>query len=220
MLLFYLQQNDKKIEALQELVQIKPDIKGKEIFFFLTQDKFFKGVIMYDKKEKKAYVYCIKSNHKFETFSKWINLKSQSYQRKIILGEEFSGTAIQEISGGLEFRFATIDEQSEKKLLIFSKNGLHSYEVRVFNKVVQDVYLPFPINTIERTLGFEDIIHIRETQLVNKEINHTPFALMKKNGQVYRRVDCTLVIKENITCKNCSKLKKLCNKFNEESYLK
>jgi hypothetical protein len=68
----------KKLEALQELVHIKPDLKGKEVYFFPTLDKYFKGIIMYDGKEKKAYVYCIKSDRKFETFSQWINiLKSQ-----------------------------------------------------------------------------------------------------------------------------------------------
>ncbi|RHZ86144.1 hypothetical protein Glove_54g111 [Diversispora epigaea] len=182
---------------------------------------------MYDKKEKRLTYIVLKV---IPNFTRPSIASILAIKEKILPGEEFSGTAIQEISGGLEFRFATIDKQSEKKLLIFSKNGLYSYEVCVFNKVVQDVYLSFPINAIERTLGdiiniihyvffvqichgqstigFEDIIHIRGTQLVNKEIDHTPFALMEKNGQVYRQVDCTLVIKENITCENCSKLKK------------
>jgi hypothetical protein len=193
----------KKLEALQELVHIKPDLKGKEVYFFPTLDKYFKGIIMYDGKEKKAYVYCIKSDRKFETFSQWINiLKSQrlfkgnrsaiatiflepnptcpsiasilcetdylpywkatslinpsdillSIKEKILPGKEFFGTAIQEISEGLEFRFIAKEGQPEKKLLIFSKSGLHSYEVYILNQIVQEKYLPFPVKAIKRTL--------------------------------------------------------------------
>ncbi|CAG8605495.1 5830_t:CDS:2, partial [Diversispora eburnea] len=55
---------------------------------------------------------------------------------------------------------------------------------------------------------FEDVMQIRGTQLVCNEKDHTPFAFMEKNGQIYRRVDCTLVVKENFICENCFKLKK------------
>ncbi|RHZ53790.1 hypothetical protein Glove_437g23 [Diversispora epigaea] len=217
---------------------------------------------MYDGKEKKAYVYCLKNNCKFETFSKWINnLKSQrlfkghrsvlatiflklnpthqsiasilcetnhepywkttllinaqdillNIKEKILPRKEFSGTAIQEINEGLEFKFAIKDGQPEKKLIIFFKNGLHSYEICILNKIVQDIYLLFSIKAMERTIddiiniiryvfsvkvcceqstvGFEDVIQIRGTQLVRNEKDHTPFAFMKKNGQIYRRVD-------------------------------
>jgi hypothetical protein len=51
-------------------------------------------------------------------------------------------------------------------------------------------------------------MQIRGTQLVRNEKDHTPFAFMEKNGQIYRRVDCTLVVKENFICENCFKLKK------------
>ncbi|CAG8436595.1 9372_t:CDS:10 [Diversispora eburnea] len=127
----------KKIEALQELINARPDLKGKEIYFFPTLD-----------------------------------------------------------------------------------NGLHNYEVRVFNKVVQDIYLPFPIETIKRTLNdiiniiryvfsaeichgqsFEDVVQICGTQLVRKEKDHTPFAFMEKNGQIYRHLDCILINK-NIDISN------------------
>jgi hypothetical protein len=165
---------------------------------------------MYDGKEKKAYVYCIKSDRKFETFSKWINsLKVQrlfkghrsapatiflepnptrlsiasilnetnyvqywkksylinisdillSIKEKILPGQEFSGTSVQRINNeSLEFRFVAKDEQPEKKLLLYSKNGLYNFEVHVFEKIVQDIYLPFSTKKMERTL--DDILNI------------------------------------------------------------
>ena len=68
----------KKEEALQKLIRIRSDLKGKKIYFFPTLNKFFEGVLMYDIREKKAYVYCTKSDHKFETFCKQIiHLESQ-----------------------------------------------------------------------------------------------------------------------------------------------
>ncbi|RHZ67777.1 hypothetical protein Glove_299g50 [Diversispora epigaea] len=164
---------------------------------------------MYDGKEKKVYVYCLKNNCKFETFSKWINnLKNQklfkehrsaltkiflkpnsTYQlivsilceinyelywkttllinvqdillnikEKILPGKKFSEIAIQEINKGLEFKFTIKDEQPEKKLIIFFKNGLYSYEIHILNKIIQDIYLPFPIKAIEKTI--DNIINI------------------------------------------------------------
>ncbi|RHZ83510.1 hypothetical protein Glove_91g32 [Diversispora epigaea] len=198
-----------KKEALQELIQIRPDLKEKKIYFFPTLNKYFEGVLMYDIKEKKSFLYCCKRDQRFETFSQWINsLKNRGlfkghrsaiatiflepnptsspiatilrepdyklywkktllinsieiikfFQDKILPGEEFAGTAIKEISEGLEFRFPTKEHQPEKKLLIFFKSGLQSYEVRIFNKVVQDIYLPFLVKAMKRTLN--DIINI------------------------------------------------------------
>jgi hypothetical protein len=63
----------KKAEALQELVRIKPNLKGKRVYFYPTLDRYFEGVLMYEAKEKKAYVYSAKDNRKFDTFSKWID---------------------------------------------------------------------------------------------------------------------------------------------------
>ncbi|CAB5347123.1 unnamed protein product [Rhizophagus irregularis] len=62
----------KKIETLQELVHIRPDLKGKTVYFFPALDKYFEGVIMFDAKEKKAYIYSVKNDRKYDTFSKWI----------------------------------------------------------------------------------------------------------------------------------------------------
>lgn len=187
---------------------IKPDLKGKTVYFFPTLDKFFEGVIMYDVKEKKAYVYSVKGDHKFDSFYKWINyLKNQkcfkghrsavaniflkpnpsspsiasilhtsdytpywkmttlintediisSIQEKISPGGEFAGTVVQKISGGLEFHFFK-ERQLEKKLLVLTRSGLHKYEVYVFDRIVQEKYLPFPIKEMERTL--DEIINL------------------------------------------------------------
>ncbi|CAB4425036.1 unnamed protein product [Rhizophagus irregularis] len=190
-----LPKQQKKTEALQELVCIRPDLKGKTLYFFPTLDKYFEGVLMYDVKEKKAYVYSVKNDCKFDTFFKWMNyLKNRGYfkgkrsaaatiflkpnptspsiasilntdydytpywktttltntedilsfiQEKILPGGEFAGTAVQKINGGLEFNFFK-EGQREKKLLIFTKNNLHKYEVYVFDQIVQEKYLPFP----------------------------------------------------------------------------
>ena len=49
-------------------------------------------------------------------------------------------------------------DQLEKKLLILIKSGLHRYEVYVFDRIVQEKYLPFPIKEMRRTL--DEIINI------------------------------------------------------------
>ena len=73
--------------------------------------------------------------------------------------------------------------------------------------------------------GFEDVTHLRGTQLVNNAQNsskeHTPFAFLEKQGQpdeAYRHTDCILVVKDknknkNI-CENCEKLKKTMQQIN------
>ena len=80
-----------------------------------------------------------------------------SIQEKILPGGEFAGTAVQKINEGLEFHFFK-KGQLEKKLLILIKSGLHRYEVYVFDQMVQEKYLPFPIKEIRRTL--DEIINI------------------------------------------------------------
>ncbi|GBB84074.1 hypothetical protein RclHR1_10700002 [Rhizophagus clarus] len=73
-----LTKRSKKTEALQKLVHIRPDLKGKSVYFFPTLDRYFEGILMFDAKEKKAYVYSIKNDRKYETFFKWmIGLKNQ-----------------------------------------------------------------------------------------------------------------------------------------------
>jgi len=62
----------KKTEALQELMHIQPDLMGKKVYFFPRLDKCFEGMLLYDAKEKKPYVYSVINDHKYETFSQWI----------------------------------------------------------------------------------------------------------------------------------------------------
>jgi len=189
-------------------VYIRPDLKGKTVYFFPTLDKYYEGVLMYEAKEKKTYVYSVKGDCKFDTFSKWISylqdrgyfkgrrsavatifleanptspsiasiLSTSNYtsywktkslintadvlssiQEKILPGGEFAGTAVQKINEGLEFHFFK-EGQLEKKLLILIKSGLHRYEVYVFDRIVQEKYLPFPIKEMRRTL--DEIINI------------------------------------------------------------
>jgi hypothetical protein len=190
-------------------VCIRPDLKGKTVYFFPTLDRYFEGVLMYDAREKKAYVYCVKGDRKFDTFFKWISyLQSRGFfkgrrsaiatifleanptspsiasilsnntsitsywkvtslintadilsaiQEKVLPGGEFAGIAVQKISEGLEFHFFN-EGQLEKKLLILTKSGLHRCEVYVFDQIVQEKYLPFPIKEMERTL--DEIINL------------------------------------------------------------
>ncbi|RHZ60331.1 hypothetical protein Glove_355g33 [Diversispora epigaea] len=123
-------------------------------------------------------------------------------KEKILPGEEFSGTAIQEISGGLEFRFATIDEQSEKKLLIFSKNGLHSYEVRVFNKVVQDIYLVF--KKLRNNLSKS---HTGEIMFNKKEISWKHIKGVYKHTDQHVTAKATKLTKRHIWLTSWSKMR-------------
>ncbi|PKB95609.1 hypothetical protein RhiirA5_385892 [Rhizophagus irregularis] len=113
------------------------------------------------------------------------------------------------------------------------KHCKNLYEVYVFDQLVQEKYLPVPVKETERTLdeiinfiryifavsicygmstsGFEDVTRIRGTQLVSNKKNHLPFALMERMCQpdeIYQRIDCTLIVKEESICKNCAKLQK------------
>jgi hypothetical protein len=66
------------VESLQELLHIRPDLKGKKVYFFPRLNKYFEGLLFYDAKEKKAYVYSVVNDHKYETFSKWmVGLKNR-----------------------------------------------------------------------------------------------------------------------------------------------
>ncbi|CAG8604806.1 14830_t:CDS:2, partial [Dentiscutata erythropus] len=63
----------KKTEALQELIQIRHELKGKPVYFFLKLDRYFEGILMFDAKEQRTYIYNLINDCKYETFSKWIN---------------------------------------------------------------------------------------------------------------------------------------------------
>ncbi|CAB4416107.1 unnamed protein product [Rhizophagus irregularis] len=154
----------KRVESLQELVHVRPDLKKKPVYFFPALDKYYEGVLMYDIKIKKAYVYSVKGDCKFDTFLKWISyLQNRGY---------FKG---------------------------------HKYEVYVFDKIIQKQYFPFPIKEMKRTLdeiinlvryvfsvnicygqsttGYEDVVCIRDTQLISNNKDHIPFALLERRGQ-------------------------------------
>jgi len=63
---------------------------------------------------------------------------------------------------------------------------------------------------------FKDVINIRGTQLVSNNKDHTPFALMERIGQpdeIYRRIDCILVVTKTNICENCIKLRKTMQKI-------
>ena len=61
-------------------MHIRPDLKGKTVYFFPALDRCFEGVLMFNAKEKKAYVHSVKNGQKYDTFSKWINaLKNQRF---------------------------------------------------------------------------------------------------------------------------------------------
>ncbi|RHZ55003.1 hypothetical protein Glove_421g154 [Diversispora epigaea] len=48
------QKRQKKEESLQELIRIRPDLKGKKVYFFSTLDKYFEDILIYNTKEKRA----------------------------------------------------------------------------------------------------------------------------------------------------------------------
>jgi hypothetical protein len=65
-------------EALQELLKIRPDLKGKSVYFFYKNNKFIEGILIYDKGENTSYVYDPASGNKFNSFFQWLSfLKKQ-----------------------------------------------------------------------------------------------------------------------------------------------
>ncbi|CAB4408824.1 unnamed protein product [Rhizophagus irregularis] len=126
-----LSKKQKKIEVLQEIVCIRPDLKGKTIYFFPTLNKFFEGILMYDAKEEKPMCILVLKLASILYTSDYIpywRTKSlinsadilSSIQERILLGGEFAGTSVQEISGGLEFQFFK-KGQLEKKITNINK---------------------------------------------------------------------------------------------------
>ncbi|RHZ62874.1 hypothetical protein Glove_334g11 [Diversispora epigaea] len=132
------------------------------------------------------------------------NLSIVTILQKILPEKEFAETVIQKINGGLEFYFST---KRKRKLTLYNKNGLYNYEFCALNKVVQEIFLLFPVETIERT--FDDIIKIIHYCFsVNiccsqSTKDHTPFVLIEKKGQsdeIYKKIDCIIVVTENNMC--------------------
>jgi hypothetical protein len=59
-------------------VRVRPDLKGKKVYFFPKLNKYFEGILFYDAKEKNAYVYSIINDRKYKSFSQWmIGLKNR-----------------------------------------------------------------------------------------------------------------------------------------------
>ncbi|GBC04638.1 hypothetical protein RclHR1_00580003 [Rhizophagus clarus] len=167
----------KNVKALQELIHIRPDLKGKKVYFFPRLNKYFEGIIFYDAKEKKAYVYSVINDLKYETFSQWmIGLKNWglfkgyrsalatiflepnpnnivSLVQKESLGEgKFVGIIMQEISEGLELHFFDEKKKLKKKMIISARGIFLSYKVWVLDQVLQEIDLPFPVRVMKRTL--------------------------------------------------------------------
>ncbi|CAG8757353.1 12916_t:CDS:2, partial [Rhizophagus irregularis] len=176
-----LSKRQKKAEALQELVYIRPDLKRKTLYFF---HKYFEGMFIYDAKEKKAYVYSIKDDHKFDSFFKWINwLKNQGYFKEkrsaiatIFLKSNFTSLSIASIlhtDYTLYWKATslinTMDILSiQEKVLPEGEftgiavqkiigglefNFFRKYEVYVFDQLVQEKYLSVSVKEIERILN-------------------------------------------------------------------
>ncbi|CAG8783516.1 10264_t:CDS:1, partial [Rhizophagus irregularis] len=73
-------------------------------------------------------------------------------KRESLTGGKFMGTVIREISKGLELHFFNNKKKLEKKILIFAQGIFLSYKVWVFDQVLKEVDLPFPVKAMKRTL--------------------------------------------------------------------
>ena len=47
-------------------MSVRPDLKGKRVYFFPTLNKYFEGILIYEAKEKKAYIYSTKGDRKLK----------------------------------------------------------------------------------------------------------------------------------------------------------
>ncbi|CAH1761767.1 4196_t:CDS:10, partial [Entrophospora sp. SA101] len=243
----------KQLEALQELIQIRPDLKGKSVYFFYKSNKFVEGILIYDRSENMSYVYDPKSGNKFNSFFQWLNvLKKQglfngerSAIATIFLEPVTSSPNLASIlrpSVQLPYwknnsTASILDRRKCRKDMTIVWNGnLISYEVNVLGKVVKDIDLIRPGVAAERTFtdveeaieyvfdakicngkstkGFEEVTRNRGLQLVNNKLGpdgtHEPFTFLENKGkpnEIYRRVDCHLLVDLKGACENCKKLK-------------
>jgi len=168
----------KRAEALQELVHIRPDLKRKAVYFFPRLDKccYFEGVLMFDATKKKAFVYDAKTDYKFETFSKWIDvLGSRGYFKgkrsalvTVFLEPNPSSpniASILRVAACIADVLSSIREMAARdgelagtgireieggvELRFFGQNG---YEVRIHGRTVRDDHLPSPTNKMMRNI--------------------------------------------------------------------
>ncbi|PKK41025.1 hypothetical protein RhiirC2_805098 [Rhizophagus irregularis] len=60
----------------------------------------------------------------------------------------------------------------------------------------------------QSTIGFENVVRIRGNQLVSNTQEHAVLAILENKGQsdeVYRHINCMLVVKNSNVCENCQK---------------
>ncbi|CAG8839443.1 18809_t:CDS:1, partial [Gigaspora margarita] len=65
-----------KDEALQQLYQLRPDLNGQSVWFFPTLKKSAEGRILYEKSERRVYVYDMITQKRYATFFAWIKALS------------------------------------------------------------------------------------------------------------------------------------------------
>ncbi|RIA79686.1 hypothetical protein C1645_840138 [Glomus cerebriforme] len=143
----------KKTESLQDLICIRPDLKGKKV---------------------------VKGDCKFDTFSKWLDYLQG---RGVFKGRRSAIATI----------FLEANPTMQEKYLPFPIKEMR----RTLDEIINIIRYVFSISICygQSTHDFESITHVRGTQLVSNNKDHTPFALMERKGQLdeaYRRIDCTL----------------------------
>ena len=60
--------------------------------------------------------------------------------------------------------------------------------------------------------GFEDVVRIRGNQLVSNAQEHAILAILENKShsdEIYRHVDCMLIVKYGNICENCQKVYKI-----------
>lgn len=57
---------------MQQLYRLRPDLNGQSVWFFPTLKKSAEGRLLYEKSEKRAYVYDMITQNRFSSFSAWI----------------------------------------------------------------------------------------------------------------------------------------------------
>ena len=65
-------------EALQLLLQLRPDLNSQKIYFFPCTNVHEEGILLYDQKDNLYYVHDILSGKKFYTFFSWISFLRDS----------------------------------------------------------------------------------------------------------------------------------------------
>ncbi|RIA89856.1 hypothetical protein C1645_738304 [Glomus cerebriforme] len=64
----------------------------------------------------------------------------------------------------------------------------------------------------QSTIGFKNVVYIREDRLVSNAQEHAVLAILENKSQpneVYRHINCVLIVKKNNVCENCQKVYKI-----------